>query len=360
MSPSLPQELVDLIIDCLRDELATLSVCCLTSKAWVKHARKYLFANIKFYAYDRHVEQWERTFPDPANSPAHNTRVLYIPRPNLITAAYVDTLLTFCGVVRLDLDTRARNDQRVSLAPLHGFSPALKSLHFTFASLPNTDVFDLVCSFPLLEDLTLIARSPRHHHPARDGPSTSPRFTGSFELNLKEEIHPTVDQMLGLPNGLHFTSIAVSWYSRRDINAAMRLVSKCSTTLESLSITNYFSENAHNPSIDLSGATRLHDLEFRCKNSSALWISQMLRTIKSEFIEQVSLDISPEAFLEEPQGWLDLDSLLVQLRDSHSLRMKITYEPLGSSADEREKVEGLLPQVIGRQIAEMIEHLPDF
>ena len=375
MSSSLPQELVDLIIDCLRDDLMTLSVCCLISKAWVQRAREYLFANIEFNVYGRHVEQWERTFPYPTNSPAHNIRVLSIPQPNLITAAHADTLLTFCGVVRLDVDTNLLNDQWVSLAPLHGLSPVLKSFRLTFASLPNPDIFDLVCSFPLLEDLTLIARSSRHDHPAWNGPSTSPRFTGSFELRLREEIYPTVHQMLSLPNGLHFTSIAVSWCSGQDIKATMELVSKCPTTLESLCITNYFSgvfppipasrqnfylqvENVHDLSIDLSRVTRLRGVELRCKRPNALWISQALRTIKSKSIEQVSLDISLEVFWGAPRAWLDLDSLLVQLWDLHSLRIKITHESPGSSAYGREKVERLLPQVIGRRVAEVVGRLP--
>lgn len=241
MTPSLPQELVDLIIDYLRDELPTLSVCCLISKAWVQRVRKHLFAELKFHPFGRHIKQWRRTFPDPANSPAHNTRILYIPRPDLIAAVHLDTLLTFCGVVRLDVNTDLMNDQKASLIPLHAFPPALRSLHLTFASLPNSEIFSLVYSFPLLEDLSLVSRAARYGHPAWNIPPTSPRFTGSLELRLKEGIYRTVHLMLDLPNGLHFTSIGVQWLSDRDIEATMRLVSRCSNTLESLSITNYVS-----------------------------------------------------------------------------------------------------------------------
>lgn len=355
MSSSLPQEIVDHIIDHLQDEPRTLSACCLVSKAWIQRTRKYLFAKVKFHPFRRHIKQWRRTFLDPANSPAHNTRILSIPQPHLIAAVHIDTLLTFCGVIRLDVNTDLMNDIRSSLIPLHGFSPVLRSLHLTFASLPNSEIFNLVYSFPLLEDLTLVSRASRYGRPAWNIPSTSPRFTGSLELHLREGIYRTVYQMLDLPNGLHFTSIAVQWFSDRDVEATMRLVSRCSNTLESLSITNYISRTSRISPIDLS-PTRLRDLVFRCKNPSALWIVDTLRTVKPESIQQVSLDMSRHSLWALSPGWLELDSLLVQLWDSHSLRVKITYESLaGVSEYARRTVEGLLPQVTSRRIADMVE-----
>ncbi|KAF9647951.1 hypothetical protein BDM02DRAFT_3065508, partial [Thelephora ganbajun] len=49
MSSSLPQEILDLIIDHLRDEPDMLKICCIVSKPWVQRTRKHLFVHIKFH-----------------------------------------------------------------------------------------------------------------------------------------------------------------------------------------------------------------------------------------------------------------------------------------------------------------------
>ena len=41
------------------------------------------------------------------------------------------------------------------LAPFRMFSPAIKSLHITFAVLVSPGIFDLILSFPLIEDLSV-------------------------------------------------------------------------------------------------------------------------------------------------------------------------------------------------------------
>ena len=241
--PVIPQEILDLIIDHLHDERTTLNVCCLVSKAWLPRTRKHIFIEVKFLPFGRHIPQWKRSFPDPATSPAHNIRTLSIRNPKLITTENADTLLTFCGVTHLNVDTDLREDRLVSLALFHGFSPVVRSLHLTTTLLRNSEIFDLICSFPLLEDLTLVSRLHRTGYDAWNHPSTSPRFTGSLELhpNSAEGIGPTAYHLLNLPNGLHFSGITVPWHSDSDVKATMDLVSTCSDTLETLDIANRLS-----------------------------------------------------------------------------------------------------------------------
>ena len=239
MSCSLPQEILDLVIDHLRDEPKTLQTCCVVSKAWVERTRKHLFVQVKFRPLRRRVCRWRETFPDPTNSPARHARTLSICHPQFITAADADTILTFCGVVHLNVDTDLWHDQGVSLALLHGFSPVIRSLHLTFTSLPNSKIFDLVCSLPLLEDLALVSRTHRHSDMPWNPPSTSPRLTGSLELRLIEGIQITTYRLLDFPNGLHFTKIVVLWRSGGDVLSTMHLVSRCSGTLESLDIADH-------------------------------------------------------------------------------------------------------------------------
>jgi hypothetical protein len=235
MSYHVPQEIVDLIIDHLRDEHATLKTCGTVSKAWVERTRKYTFVQIIFRP-SRHLNHWRRTFPDPTHSPAHNTRALSICHPTLINPIGTKTLRTFCGVVRLHVYI----NQTVSLAPLHGFSPAIRSLHLTLALLENSEVFNLICSFPLLEDLTLVSQGCRsQRNESWRSPLVSPRLARSLELHLTEGIQSATRLLLDLPNGLHFTRIAVPWFSNQDVESTMDLVSRCSNTLTSLEITNH-------------------------------------------------------------------------------------------------------------------------
>jgi hypothetical protein len=239
-----PQEILDLIIDRLHDETATLKACCLVSRAWVQRARKYLFAHIQFHAFTCPVSRWKETFPDPMNSPAHHTRALSIRHPESIPVAHVDTLLTFRNVIRLDVETGPPQDYLASLIPLNGISTVIRSLRLTFTYLNASEVFGLICSLPLLEDLTLVSHALR---PLETWirPRTSPRLTGSLELYMKWGIHPITYRLLDLPNGLHFKKITVSLLSLHDIGQSMNLVSRCSDTLESLSITNLLSGAFH-------------------------------------------------------------------------------------------------------------------
>ena len=240
MPGPLPPEMLDHVVDLMRDDPTTLKSCCLASKSWIHRTRKLLFANISFSASAR-VESWKNVFPDPTNSPAHHARSLSIRHPDLVTAADVDTITTFCYVESLDVITDRWDDCRTSLALLHGLSPVLISLYLSFNGLPDSEVFGLVCSFPLLEDLTLVFMGPRRR--ARDGeripPSTSPRLTGTLKLETTfEGIQSITHRLLDLPNGIHFTTVAVQWLSEQDIKSTMDLVSRCADTLQSLDIRN--------------------------------------------------------------------------------------------------------------------------
>ena len=129
-------------------------------------------------------------------------------------------------------------------APFHGFSPVIKSLRVDFVHLPPP-TFDLIISFPLLEDLTLTAYSEMITYEAdgSDGlstvvqPSSSPAFTGSLELLLERGRKPIAHRLLSLPGGLHFRMLAFIWLHEEDLLLTKAFVEGCSHTLESLNIT---------------------------------------------------------------------------------------------------------------------------
>jgi hypothetical protein len=237
MSPSLPPEIIDLIVDHLRDEPIALKACCVISKSWIPWARIHLFASVEFHAQKSHIELWKKAFPDPSNSPAHLTRSLTIRGIPAATATDADDggwIRAFHNLVHLHLEALGQGDRKASLVAFHGLSPTLRSLRLVSVS---PEVLDLICSFPLLEDLALL--------PIGNGratwsiPSTSPKLTGSLNLDAIEEARPAICRLLDLPDGLRFTKITVASLDA-DAKLTTDLVSRCSDTLESLSIDDYF------------------------------------------------------------------------------------------------------------------------
>ncbi|KAF9780886.1 hypothetical protein BJ322DRAFT_287665 [Thelephora terrestris] len=225
MSPTLPQEILDLIIDLLRDELSTLKACCLASKSWILRSRGYMFARVEFSLTGlRTVESWKKTFPDPPNSPAHHTRNL-----GLCSANVCAWIRSFRHVEKLSLAASGWGGG--SLVQLHGLWPTLKSLHLSYIDAPISEILHLICSFPLLEDLSLHTLEVNTDEWVT--PPTSPKLTGSLRLHGK--INSVTRRLLELPDGLHFSEIQVD-YRVGDVSASavMDLVSKCSGTLETL------------------------------------------------------------------------------------------------------------------------------
>ena len=156
--------------------------------------------------------------------------------PYLIKAAHADMISVFCRVVRLEFV--GGYGEGTPPVALHGFSPALRSLHLKFGTLPDWEIFGLICSFPLLEDLALISHHTWSLEEERSTPSTSPNLTGSLKLRfIGGRMQSTTNRLLDLPNGVHFTTIAVYWLKDEDIRSTTDLVSRCSETLQTLEVT---------------------------------------------------------------------------------------------------------------------------
>ena len=230
----LPPEILDYIVDILQDSPETLSQCCLTSKSWVLRTRKHLFAAVKFCTLGD-IEAWKMTFPDPSNSPAHHTRSLSIYCLEVVTAADAAKggwIRTFSRVVRLDVINGKDHDLRTYL-PL--FRDTLKSFSLSSFYIRYSQIIDLIYSFPLLEDLTLIGGSHDDGEPPTASlPSTPPALTGTLWLRLIWGLSPMVRRLLDLPGGLHFRELWLHSESTEDLLSAGKLVEGCSDTLEYL------------------------------------------------------------------------------------------------------------------------------
>ena len=376
---SLPPEILDLIVDHLQYETTTLKACCLVSKSWVPRTRKHLFARVEFHALQHPVELWKKAFPDPSSSPAHHTRTLCIRDLPTLTAADMDVggwIRSFHSVVHLRLERIIWQGRRAPLIPFHGLAPTIRSLRLTSTSF---EVFDLICSFPLLEDLALVLLTTGD----ADGwtaPSTSPKLTGSLELIMNTGgIRSVVRRLLDFPDGLRFVEITVSCIGEEDARSATDLVLRCFDTLEALaicgtptggflrflSLANTLSPVVDagmprgQPLLDLSKATKLKVLTFLCRRSRIKPIIVALQTVESKNLRQITIrlyTVTTGEPIEETvlQEWLDLDHLLVQFWTSHSIRPRLMYKSDEGWKDMRDQTQSLLPELTRRGLIDLV------
>jgi len=209
---SLPPEVLDYTVDLLHDEPGTLKECCLVSQSWVPHTRNHLFAKVEFRSAAA-LNSWKETFPDSANSPAHHARTLIIHCPDFVVASDAEEggwIRAFSGVANLGVYDKRwySKTQVVSLAPFRRFSPTLKSLLIFPITLPCPELFDLIRSSPLLEDLFLRCEDKSSgnddgpHGPQTAVHSTIPLLTGTLNLDIIGGMGNTARQLLDLPGGL--------------------------------------------------------------------------------------------------------------------------------------------------------------
>lgn len=323
MPSFLPPEILDLIVDHLQDERTALKACCLVSKSWVPRAR------------------------DPPNSPAHYTRHLVIFGLPAVAAAGTDMhawINFFRHVVTLEVGTAGCGDGRVPLIQFRGLSPTLRSLSLCCTAVPPPEIFNIICSFPLFEDLTLDHEDRQSVVDGWDIPSTSPKLIGSLELY--GENCSFIRGLLGLPDGLRFSKIKMT-RPTEDAKSAMDLVSKCSDTLEFLyfgyfplstfpstsAVDQHFisarypgSDSPGVLTLDLSNAARPKDLMFLDGAAGIQWVIVTLQTARLENLRQITIyshELYADPTEERVREWHNLDRLLLELWSSHSILPRI-------------------------------------
>ena len=143
----------------MHDALDTLRNCCLVPKSWIARTRKHLFANIRFHL-ERDLLSWKKTFPDPSTSPACYAKTLFVDCSHAITTTDGEPggwITGFSRVVHLELVNHVAvsySADDFTTFNVRGFSPTIKSLRMRFIVLSISETFDLVLSFPLLDNLT--------------------------------------------------------------------------------------------------------------------------------------------------------------------------------------------------------------
>ena len=235
--PPLPPELLDHVVDFLHDSSDALQSCCLVSKSWIPRTRKHIFANINFQSVED-LQSWKTVFPDPSTSPARYARIMCTGCPRVLTALAAKEgcwVSAFSRIVDLNMNIvrRIGENKVISLVPFHGFSPVLKSLDILYSDIPPSKIFKFICSFPLLEDVSLHTMDHSlTERPIVVQPSSSPVFTGSLRVRHEAGIGPIASRLLSLPGGLRFRRLCLLLCCKADISITTALVENCSCTLE--------------------------------------------------------------------------------------------------------------------------------
>ena len=138
----------------------------------------------------------------------------------------------------------------------------------------------------------------------------------------------------------------------------LRLFCFCARVVALLSSVDY-SDPAY---IDLSKATKLRDAVFQPTSMTVTWVVMTLRTITTEHrdLQQILIHAPHD---EEPIGeticrqWSDLDCLLVQFWESHSIRPKVVLDAAMRSGRKNVKssIGFLLPEITKGGIIDFVE-----
>lgn len=115
------------------------------------------------------------------------------------------------------------------------------------------------------------------------------------------------------------------------------------------------------PPLDLSGITKLKNLELRWGDPNIQWIVMSLSTVKSESLQQITITIGLYASFIHPveastnREWRDLDHLLIQLWTSRSILPRIKYQKRNGEDKVGELLSELLPKLASRGVVGAFE-----
>ena len=212
----------------LQDDLADPKEA---TKPWVYPIQKY---SVELKC-PEDISAWKRLFPDPANSPFTYTSHLRLLHAKLVTAEDASWIRRwFTNVVRLEISIDPESGDKPMRDPFsrfHNLSPTVRCLSICWSALSTEQVFELVCSFPLLEDLRIIGwggmydkvwDAPRHYR--------LPGLSGTLELGSM--VPDFMFQLLEHPSRLSFRKIVWREGWRNEYLGVNELVRRCSDTLE--------------------------------------------------------------------------------------------------------------------------------
>lgn len=373
----LPQELTDAIIDFLHDDLTTLRSCSLVHSSWTQSCRHHLYAAVAFRAFCD-LQAWADNISPNLPNPA-----VYVRSLSMVDFTLLDSIDLESGFQYFQAFSRVRHLRLATPCALP--SPLLRGLHaqvcFSVESLElhlssSIKVIDLVrfiCSFPLLQDLTLVGTNCRLESSDNDtfNNLTAPPFTGSLRLlDFNDPEGEFLTQLARLPTGIHFRSIELDIDPLQDYAPVTRLLTSCSSTLENLKLGKSFAGKSVSstivPNISISrlGASNLttdtvylkqnHVLRhltmtlLASRSFSCEWIKSLLYSIVSphmnDILLQFMLSSQPSAASQfKLSEWESLDKVLTDVVE-RGVAKSLTIQVLNES-DPLALVESVVGRV---------------
>ena len=120
--------------------------------------------------------------------------------------------------------------------------------------------------------------------------------------------------------------------------------------------------------VNLDRATKLEHVAFMCLLRPG-WILATLETVTRDHreLKRIALAVFSSRGFHDSEGdehavgggvyqkWLELDRLLVQLRESHSIRLEVTHDKAidTNGRKERSRMKVLLPEVMAREMVDL-------
>lgn len=259
---TLPQELIDNIIDCLHGDVTALQACCLVRTSWVFSCRRQLYRTVAFHTLSD-LEEWENTFPDVTQSPAMQVQSLSVAglwasqwaylgednfNPDEMEGCLLDQFRSFRQVRNLSL--AAFNVQPLTSTQEYfsHFKPSVRSLELHSPCPANqTDLVNFICSFPRINDL-VITRANRWLDQSNDDSREDsqqlqrfPVFGGILKLlDFSDPSGEFINKLVDIPNGVSFRSIELGLDKLGELEPIGKLLSSCSSTLEVLTLGHVF------------------------------------------------------------------------------------------------------------------------
>ena len=313
-----------------------------------------------------------KTFPDPSNSPAHQPRALSIDGPQAIapvsSPVVRDWVYSFSRIEKLavnlswhppsshytDCHPPSNPSSWMSL-PFHPRGSSTSSVPFPFSKVFGCVVVLLPTGMILMAsgqwaehsfDLAKTHRIPRSarrypaHRAQNVGPSRWSPLRQDLYLLLRWRRQP--DNGFGV-DALWHPEIALRWLLSKWVSFNL-----CGYQY----LTATFGPGADGivPPLDLSGATKLKDVEFWCTRPGIRWITTALLAAKSVCLRQITIHLRT-AFSEViSREWQDLGHLLVRLWTSRSIIPKIQYTTGEVNGGRRYLVPDLLPELTGMRV----------
>ena len=169
-SARLPQELIDSVIDELRNDVGSLRACSLVSKPWVYRSRKYLFATVHLPTCL--LRKWlQRVSVDSTTSlgPHYHTRSLSLQpatasAPFCIPETFVSHISSFTQVSKLAIGsslweewTDGFSDSALVAKYFGGLGTSLRKLELTRVHLHMVALNALLDIFPHLEQVLIFS-----------------------------------------------------------------------------------------------------------------------------------------------------------------------------------------------------------